>query len=231
MCGINTSSKLKWYYQHIPTTVPPLFYLSLYLPSSLYVSHPLACPPSLPCHSTLLNCSSNGKDDSVEMERIEKRRGGNQWDNRQGRGPGQWGWPLHWSTHTQPTSTTVYSSHNHRPLSAPAPHSEVTQKMCVCVWWLCMPACGVYGAAGWRQWWWCRGYGDKLRCPVTSVWGKLGLVCRVPLEVICCCISDGLEMGLELEFMPPITERRERVSPNARRAQNIWHRCLTRCSW
>ncbi len=55
----------------------------------------------------------------------------------------------------------------------------------------------------------CRGYGDKLRCPVTSIWGGLGLVYRVPLEVICCRISDGLEMGLEREFMPPITERRE----------------------
>lgn len=66
----------------------------------------------------------------------------------------------------------------------------------------------------------CRGYGDKLHCPVTSIWGEPGLVCRVPLEVICCCISDGLEMGLEQEFMPPITERRERVVPNARRAQN-----------
>lgn len=55
----------------------------------------------------------------------------------------------------------------------------------------------------------CRGYGDKLRCPVTSIWGRLGLVCRVPLEVICCRISDGLEMGLEREFMPPITEKRE----------------------
>lgn len=61
----------------------------------------------------------------------------------------------------------------------------------------------------------CRGYGDKLRCPVTSIWGRLGLVCRVPLEVICCRISDGLEMGLEREFMPPITERKRRVTPNA----------------
>lgn len=34
-------------------------------------------------------------------------------------------------------------------------------------------------------------------------------MCRVPLEVICCRISDGLEMGLEREFMPPITEKRE----------------------
>lgn len=34
-------------------------------------------------------------------------------------------------------------------------------------------------------------------------------MCRVALEVICCRISDGLEMGLEREFMPPITERRE----------------------
>lgn len=61
--------------------------------------------------------------------------------------------------------------------------------------------------------WGCRGYGDKLRCPVTSIWGGLGLVCRAPLEVICCRISDGLEMGLEREFMPPITEQRRRVTP------------------
>lgn len=37
-----------------------------------------AHPRTLLCHSTLLNCPSNGKDGSVEMERIEKRRGGNQ---------------------------------------------------------------------------------------------------------------------------------------------------------
>lgn len=73
--------------------------------------------------------------------------------------------------------------------------------------------CGGGGRRG------CRGYGDKLHCPVTSIWGGLGLVCRAPLEVICCRISDGLEMGLEREFMPPI-KGRERVTPNAPRAQN-----------
>ena len=65
---------------------------------------------SLPCHSTLLNCSSNGKDGSVEMERIEKRRGGNQWDNRQGRGPEQRGWPLHWSEETTHAHTWYHNT-------------------------------------------------------------------------------------------------------------------------
>jgi len=67
----------------------------------------------------------------------------------------------------------------------------------------------------------CRGYGDKLRCPVTSIWGGLGLVCRAPLEVICCCISDGLEMGLEREFMPPITEKREGYPERTPRAKQL----------
>lgn len=30
---------------------------------------------------------------------------------------------------------------------------------------------------------------------------------KVPLEVICCRVSDGLEMGWEREFTPPITGR------------------------
>lgn len=38
---------------------------------------------------------------------------------------------------------------------------------------------------------------------------------KVPLEVICCCVSDGLEMGSEREFTPPITGRSERVTLNA----------------
>lgn len=58
-----------------------------------------------------------------------------------------------------------------------------------------------------------RGYGDKLRCPVTSIWGGSGMFCRVLLEVIYWRILYGLEMGLEREFMPPITERRERGYP------------------
>lgn len=69
-------------------------------------------PHTLPCQSTLLNCSSNGKDGSVEMERIEKRRGGNQWDNRQGRGPGQQGWPLHWRAY-RPCKHTHTCAHTH----------------------------------------------------------------------------------------------------------------------
>lgn len=92
---------------------------------------------------------------------------------------------------------------------------------------MCVPAVRASLLCVWSCWLvvvvvvrWCRGYGDKLRCPVTSIWGGSGLVCRVLLEVICCRISDGLEMGLEREFMPPITERRERVTPNARCAQN-----------
>lgn len=122
----------------------------------------------------------------------------------------------HTCTHS---SYSTYSTHNQRPLHTLAHHSGVTRKTCACVWWLCMPAYCVYEAAWW-WWWWCRGYGDKLHCPVTSIWGELGLVCRVLLEVICCCISDGLEMGLEREFMPPITERSERVTLNASHAQN-----------
>lgn len=69
----------------------------------------------------------------------------------------------------------------------------------------------------------CRGYGDKLRCPVTSIWGGLGLVCRALLVVICCRISDGLEMGLEREFMPPIKEKREGYPERtARTKQPAW---------
>lgn len=76
--------------------------------------------------------------------------------------------------------------------------------VCVC---LCVSVCVTAGGGGMGGQ--CRGYGDKLRCPVTSIRGGWSLVCRVPLEVICCCVSDGLEMGLEREFTPPITERRE----------------------
>lgn len=129
----------------------------------------------------------------------------------------------HTCTHS---SYSMYSTHNQRPLHTLAHHSGFTWKTCACVWRLCMSACCVYEAALW-WWWWCRGYGDKLHCPVTSIWGELGLVCRVLLEVICCCISDGLEMGLEREFMPPITERSERVTLNASHAQNNCHGCLT----
>lgn len=187
------------------STISPL--LALCFPSS-------RLPSSLPCHSTLLNCPSNGKDGSVEMERIEKRRGGNQWDNRQGRGPEQRGWPLHWSVETTHTLLLQYVQSTQSQASAHARHSGVTQRRVQGCWVVV------------RR---CRGYGDKLRCPVTSIWGGLGLVCRVPLEVICCRISDGLEMGLEREFMPPITEKKKRITPNARRAPNNWQGRLTVC--
>lgn len=97
-------------------------------------------------------------------------------------------------THTHGITThscySMYSTHNHRPPHSHAPafrsHSVDLRT--------CEPAvcAGLLGGVVVGR---CRGYGDKLRCPVTSIWGGLGLVCRVPLEVICCRISDGLEMG------------------------------------
>ena len=135
---------------------PPLYLPSFFMFPILW--SPLLPPSfsfSLPCHSTLLNCSSNGKDGSVEMERIEKRRGGNQWDNRQGRGPGQQGWPLHWSVETTHTCTractracactcmrththrittdscySMYSTHNHRPLHKRSPFKSHSVEVC-----------------------------------------------------------------------------------------------------
>ncbi|MED6263866.1 hypothetical protein CHARACLAT_009022 [Characodon lateralis] len=88
---------------------------------------------------------------------------------------------------------SMYNAHNHSSL-----HPGFSQWTATCVRRLGMRGCRVVVGR-------CRGYGDKLRCPVTSIWGGLGLVCRAPLVVICCCISDGLEMGLEREFTPPIT--------------------------
>ena len=146
-CSVRLGSELE-YYQLIPlfnfTPLLPIFppALRLHLPSSLYVSHPVVTPSPppalfLPCHSTLLNCSSNGKDGSVEMERIEKRREGNQWDNRQGRGPEQRGWPQRWSvetTHTHPYYS-MYITHNHRSLHTLTIQESLSRL--VCVWGGC----------------------------------------------------------------------------------------------
>lgn len=131
-----------------------------------------------------------------EINEIIGRAGG----QSSGVGP----YTVQWTDHTH-TPATVCTVHTITGLHTHAHHSGVTNSglVCVCV-------CGSAACTGcWVVVGWCRGYGDKLRCPVTSIWGGLGLVCRAPLEVICCRISDGLEMGLEREFMPPITEKRE----------------------
>jgi len=121
-------------------------------------------------------------------------------------------------THTQSQAST----HTCSPFRI---HSEALVCICVCV---CVCVYGGDVRARLQCVWgcWvvlrrCKGYGDKLRCPVTSIWGGLGLVCRVPLKVICCRISDGLEMGLEREFMPPITEKREGYPECTQRTEQL----------
>lgn len=52
-------------------------------------------------------------------------------------------------------------------------------------------------------------------------------MCRAPLEVICCRISDGLEMGLEREFMPPITEKRAGYPKHAPRTKQLTRKLNT----
>lgn len=59
---------------------------------------------------------------------------------------------------------------------------------------------------------WCsQGYGDKSRGIVTSIRSKLAGRFRAGGKIICCSISNGLEMDLKGKFMPPITKARKRT--------------------
>lgn len=59
---------------------------------------------------------------------------------------------------------------------------------------------------------WCsQGYGDKSWGIVTSIRSKLAGRFRAEGKIICCSISNGLEMDLKGKFMPPITKARERT--------------------
>lgn len=58
----------------------------------------------------------------------------------------------------------------------------------------------------------CRqGYGDKFCCIVTSLRSKLAGRFRAEGKIICCSISNGLEMDLKGKFMPPITKARKKT--------------------
>lgn len=54
-----------------------------------------------------------------------------------------------------------------------------------------------------------QGYGDKFCCIVTSIRSKLAGRFRAEGKIICCSISNGLEMDLKGKFMPPITKARK----------------------
>ena len=56
-----------------------------------------------------------------------------------------------------------------------------------------------------------QGYGDKSWGIVTSIRSKLAGRFRAEGKIICCSISNGLEMDLKGKFMPPITKARKRT--------------------
>lgn len=59
---------------------------------------------------------------------------------------------------------------------------------------------------------WCsQGYGDKSWGIVTSIRSQLAGRFRAAGKIICCSISNGLEMDLKGKFMPPITKARKRA--------------------
>lgn len=59
---------------------------------------------------------------------------------------------------------------------------------------------------------WCsQGYGDKSWGIVTSIRSKLAGRFRAEGKIICCSISNGLEMDLKGKFMPPITKARKKT--------------------
>lgn len=59
---------------------------------------------------------------------------------------------------------------------------------------------------------WCsQGYGDKSWGIVTSIRSKLAARFRAEGKIICCSISNGLEMDLKGKFMPPITKARKKT--------------------
>lgn len=56
-----------------------------------------------------------------------------------------------------------------------------------------------------------QGYGDKSWGIVTSIRSKLADLFQAEGKIICCSISNGLEMDLKGKFMPPITEARKKT--------------------
>lgn len=56
-----------------------------------------------------------------------------------------------------------------------------------------------------------QGYGDKSWGIVTSIRSKLAGRFRAEGKIICCSISNGLEMDLKGKFMPPITKARKKT--------------------
>lgn len=56
-----------------------------------------------------------------------------------------------------------------------------------------------------------QGYGDKFCSIVTSIRSKLAGRFRAEGKIICCSISNGLEMDLKGKFMPPITKARKKT--------------------
>lgn len=56
-----------------------------------------------------------------------------------------------------------------------------------------------------------QGYGDNFCRIVSSIRSKLAGRFRAEGKIICCSISNGLEMDLKGKFMPPITKARKKT--------------------
>lgn len=78
---------------------------------------------------------------------------------------------------------------------------------------LCLPLSTPGGRVGKRQpsTLCSQGYGDKFCSIVTSIRSKLAGRFRAEGKIICCSISNGLEMDLKGKFMPPITKARKKT--------------------